>query len=74
METLYKIKDWKIVYLNDLLEEKEKEKEVDLSIFEKFKQKYWNKVLNKEALWLCNIENIYFFILILYDMGTQKQI
>ncbi len=59
MEILYKIRNWKILYLNDLLEEKEKK--IDLHIFEKFKKKYWNKILTKEPLWLCNIENIYYF-------------
>jgi len=59
MEPLYKVKDGKLVYLNDLLEPEIKE--VDLTILEKFKDRFWTKVLEKQPLGLCNINNIYFF-------------
>jgi len=70
MEPLYEIKNWKLIYLNDLLEKQERE--IDLSIFEKFKQKFWDKVLQKQPLGLCNINNIYFFYPYTLGYGYPK--
>jgi len=62
---IYKVKDGKLICLNDLLEEEEKQ--VDLSIFKKFIEKYWNKILEKQPLRFCEIDNIYF--LYPYSLG-----
>ena len=70
MNMLYDTKDGKLVYLNDLLEPQLKE--VDLSILEKFLRKYSWKILTKEPLWLCNIENIYFFYPYTLGYGYPK--
>ncbi len=70
MEPLYETKDWKLIYLNDLLEKQEKK--VDLSFFEKFKQKFWDKILQKQPLGLCNINNIYFFYPYTLGYGYPK--
>ena len=64
---LYKIKNWKLICLNDLLEEEEKQ--VDLSIFDKFIEKYWNRILEKQPLWFYEIDKIYF--LYPYSLGYR---
>jgi len=66
MNFLYKKENNKIIYINDLAEEIEN-KNLDLSIYEKFLDKYWNNILEKEALWLCNLEKIFF--LFPYSLG-----
>ena len=59
MNPLYEIINWKLVYLNDLLEPKEAE--VDLKVYEKFVKKFKDKILEKEPLGLCNLNKVYFF-------------
>ena len=59
MEYLYEKLENKILYLDDLWEEKENNN-LDISIYNKFIEKYWNNILEKEPLWLCNLEKIFF--------------
>jgi len=60
MELVYKQKwNW-IIFLDDLGNEKETQ-EINIKVFEKFKEKYKNNILEKEALGLCNIKKIFFF-------------
>ncbi len=66
MELLYKVKENKLFFLDEMWIEKEKQS-IDLSIYNKFIKKYWKQILEKEALWLCNLEKIYF--LYPYSLG-----
>jgi len=66
MNFLYKQEKDKIIYLNDLWLESEKSN-LDISIYNKFNEKYWEKILEKEPLWLCNLEKIFF--LYPYSLG-----
>lgn len=59
MEYLYEKKGNDFFWLDDLWEKKEI-KNLDLSIYDKFLNKYSDKILEKEPLGLCNLEKIFF--------------